>query len=156
MNQIEIISQPKTDDNPDGSEIAQKLQDLVSENPPPDKTTTVEQEEQEKSSSVEQPHKTRRESTERISSSDLTKEKLDHDGFEIPQGKIPLDGHFSTNEVQQLVELAKSENLIKENVHVEVVEKNESLGDKLVIKEVDQAQVADKKEENNLDDHSGH
>ncbi|CAH6722434.1 hypothetical protein CLIB1444_09S03488 [[Candida] jaroonii] len=71
-------------------------------------------------------------------------EQVDFDGFKIPDGKIPLDGHFSTNEIRELVNLAKSEGLLSENVVVTVLESNGALGDKLVIKEENTEEKNDK------------
>lgn len=59
----------------------------------------------------------------------------DEDGFEIPQGKIPLDGHFSTEELELLVDLAKKEGFLKDDVAIKVVETSKQFGDKVVITE---------------------
>lgn len=63
--------------------------------------------------------------------------EYDEDGFEIPPGKIPLDGHFSTEEVQHLIEIAQKEGFLKEDVAVKVVERNKLIGDKIVLIEDD-------------------
>lgn len=73
-----------------------------------------------------------------------SEEQVDFDGFKIPDGKIPLDGHFSTNEIRGLVKLAKSEGLLSENVVVTVLESNGELGDKVVIKEDNKEEKNDK------------
>lgn len=143
MNKIEIITQPESGNHSSQMDIAQKLQVLIKENPSADDNNSDDTT-QSSSSDLKQTHG--KESSRKIQSTDLTKEKLDHDGFEIPQGKIPLDGHFSTKEVQQLVDLAKSENMLKENVKVVVAEENKTLGDKVIIKEVTDAQTTEKEE----------
>ncbi|CUM47867.1 uncharacterized protein AC631_04425 [Debaryomyces fabryi] len=61
--------------------------------------------------------------------------EYDEDGFEIPQGKIPLDGHFSTSEIKELVKLSKEEGILKEDINIKVLESNEAIGDKVVISE---------------------
>lgn len=61
--------------------------------------------------------------------------EYDDDGFEIPQGKIPLDGHFSTSEIRELVNLSKEEGILKEDINIKVLESNEAIGDKVVISE---------------------
>ncbi|CAI5757630.1 unnamed protein product [Candida verbasci] len=55
---------------------------------------------------------------------------LDHDGLEIPQGKIPVDSQFSTPELIKLVEVAKDQGIIKEEIDVKVLEHGE-LGDRI-------------------------
>lgn len=61
--------------------------------------------------------------------------EYDDDGFEIPQGKIPLDGHFSTSEIRELVKLSKEEGILKDDVNFKVLDTNEEIGDKVVISE---------------------
>lgn len=61
--------------------------------------------------------------------------EYDDDGFEIPQGKIPLDGHFSTSEIQELIKLSKEEGILKDDVNIKVLDSNEQIGDKVVISE---------------------
>lgn len=63
-----------------------------------------------------------------------THKEIDHDGLEVPEGKIPLDGHFTAEEIEELVEMAKSEGILKNNVIVKVLEHNK-FGDKVVIME---------------------
>lgn len=77
-------------------------------------------------------------SSETSSGSESDEEaEYDEDGFEIPPGKIPLDGHFSTEEVQHLIEIAQKEGFLKEDVAVKVVERNKLIGDKIVLIEDD-------------------
>lgn len=61
--------------------------------------------------------------------------EYDDDGFEIPQGKIPLDGHFSTSEIKELVKLSKEGGILKDDINIKVLESNEAIGDKVVISE---------------------
>lgn len=61
--------------------------------------------------------------------------QVDQDGFTIPEGKLPIDGHFSTQEVKTLVDLAKQDGAIGSNVHVDVVHSNK-LGDLIEVSEV--------------------
>lgn len=59
--------------------------------------------------------------------------QIDEDGFVIPNGKLPIDGHFSTEEVKGLIELAQEDGAIS-NVRVDVIESGE-LGDRIEIVE---------------------
>ncbi|RCK56584.1 hypothetical protein Cantr_05365 [Candida viswanathii] len=63
---------------------------------------------------------------------DLKKRSVDYEGIEIPEGKIPLDGQFSTKEVQKIVEIAQENGILKEDITVQLVEKK-SVGDTVVI-----------------------
>lgn len=56
-------------------------------------------------------------------------------GFEIPSGKIPLDGHFSTEEVEEIVAHVKEEGILKEAVGVKIVDENGIVGDRIEISE---------------------
>lgn len=70
-------------------------------------------------------------------------EQRDEDGFEIPTGKIPIDGHFSTSEVKELVDLAKQEGCLNESVDVKVLDKSDEIGDQIEIKEDEQTEEKD-------------
>ncbi|EDK43502.1 predicted protein [Lodderomyces elongisporus NRRL YB-4239] len=58
--------------------------------------------------------------------------ELDQDGLEIPQGKIPLDSQFSTEELKHLLEVCKESGVVKEDVGIKVIEEGE-LGDRIRI-----------------------
>ncbi|SGZ55866.1 CIC11C00000003131 [Sungouiella intermedia] len=74
---------------------------------------------------------------------------LDEEGFEIPQDKIPLDGHFSTDEMKELVKLTQEEGMLLENVEVKVLDTNK-VGDKIeIVEKNDQKEEDDKKDEKN-------
>lgn len=106
MNSINLVTQPSEDSTPLKEEILSKLNELVEKN---------------------------YEEEERDSHGKDEDVKYDEDGFEIPKGKIPLDGNFSTKEIEGLVDLAKKENLLDENVEVSVLDPNEKIGDKIKI-----------------------
>lgn len=59
----------------------------------------------------------------------------DQDGFRLPEGKVPLDGHFTTKEVERLVQAAQKEGMLDGQVEVDVVQTNSNFGDKIVIKD---------------------
>ncbi|CCG22528.1 hypothetical protein CORT_0B08230 [Candida orthopsilosis Co 90-125] len=56
--------------------------------------------------------------------------EVDHDGMEVPQGKIPLDGQFSTDELKKLVEVAQEKGILSEDVDLKVVDSGE-IGDRI-------------------------
>lgn len=58
--------------------------------------------------------------------------EVDEDGFEIPQDRIPIDGHFSTEEVKELVKLTQEEGMLLDEVNVKVLDSNE-VGDRIEI-----------------------
>lgn len=60
--------------------------------------------------------------------------EVDEDGFVIPDGKLPIDGHFSTEEVKVLIELAKEDGAMGDNVRVDVLESSK-LGDRIEVVE---------------------
>lgn len=78
--------------------------------------------------------------------------EYDDDGFEIPQGKIPLDGHFSTSEIRELVKLSKEEGILKEDINIKVLESNEAIGDKVVISEEPEKDEKNKDKEDEEDE----
>ncbi|MCP8718786.1 MAG: hypothetical protein M5F18_05760 [Asgard group archaeon] len=63
---------------------------------------------------------------------DLKNRNLDFQGIEIPEDKIPIDGQFSTKEVQEMVKVAQDNGMLKDDVTVTLVEKK-TIGDKVVI-----------------------
>lgn len=84
MDKITIYTQPegqqeKTIDVDES--IKEKLETLIDKQPPP--------------------------SSEIPLYESLQNRSLDFDGLEIPEGKIPLDGQFSTKEVQKIVKIAQ-------------------------------------------------
>lgn len=76
--------------------------------------------------------------TSSSSSSSESDTNYDDDGFEIPHGKIPLDGHFSTEELELLVDIAKKEGFLKDDVNVKVIGTSELFGDKVLLSEKEQ------------------
>lgn len=140
MNRIEIITQPETEgrvkQTPNKATL-EKLKSLISENPPNEEDSLDDPLASDKKPTREKSHQLQdSKDTPAALAHDTTKEKVyDDDGFEIPQGKIPLDGHFSTNEIRELVNLAKLENFLKPTVEVRVIEENSLVGDKVVIME---------------------
>ncbi|CAH2352590.1 hypothetical protein CLIB1423_07S03004 [[Candida] railenensis] len=75
---------------------------------------------------------------------DSESEEYDEDGFKVPSGKIPIDGHFTSKEIEQLVSVAQDEGLIKDDVTVEVLSRDENFGDKVVIEEKSEDESEDK------------
>lgn len=73
--------------------------------------------------------------------------EVDEDGFEIPPDKIPLDGHFSTDEVKELVKLTQEEGMLLEDVNVKILDSNEVVGDKIQIVEEEHKEKEENKEE---------
>lgn len=61
--------------------------------------------------------------------------EFDHDGFEIPRGKIPLDGHFSTKEIDILLKMSKELGILHKDVSLDVVNENKLVGDRVVLHE---------------------
>ena len=50
--------------------------------------------------------------------------------MEVPQGKIPLDGQFSTDELKKLVEVAQEKGILSEDVDLKVIDSGE-IGDRI-------------------------
>lgn len=151
MSKIEIVTQPEPQAPKNSSsgledQTLEKLKGLVEEKAPePD------EEEEERPTSPNKKHSEQvsEHKDMAVDTSEKTKgEKIiDHDGFEVPEGKIPLDGHFSTNEIKELVDVAKQEGLLKKDIQVKVLEKNDVVGDKVVITD-DKDKEKEKEEEN--------
>ncbi|KAK6198889.1 uncharacterized protein RJT21DRAFT_52246 [Scheffersomyces amazonensis] len=137
-NKIEIISQPEKDapSNGDKSQALKKLKKLVDEFSSSEPEDQSRQGEQFISSQYKQVldrnkgYSRREEKDMRDSGVDI-----DSDGFEIPPGKIPIDGHFSTQEIKELIELTKDVGILNDDVEVEVVEQDPQFGDRVIIKE---------------------
>lgn len=152
MNRIEIITQPETEgrvkQTPNKATL-EKLKSLINENPPNEEDSLNDPLASDKKPAREKSHQLENAKDNPAAlAHDTTKEKVyDDDGFEIPQGKIPLDGHFSTNEIRELVNLAKLENLLKPTVEVRVIEENSLVGDKVVIMEPESEEGKDNNKE---------
>lgn len=69
-----------------------------------------------------------------IKDGDDSKE-VDYDGFEIPRGKIPLDGHFSTREIDILLKMSKELGILHKDLSLDVVNENKVVGDRVVLHE---------------------
>lgn len=126
MSRIELVTQPskeKLDELEIREKTLDKLHNLVDE--------TLEESTEHKDAQNDEFKETEKLILEQKRS---PSPELDHDGFEVPKGKIPIDGNFSASEVKQLVELAKEEGLLAEQVEVKVLERN-SIGNKVVVKE---------------------
>lgn len=121
MTNIQLVSQPEKAPK-DEKHTLEKLQELVRENPLAD---DLEEEKGAHQLSHVDPK------NNAVPESPV----MDDDGFEIPPGKIPIDGHFLTHEIKQLVTLAQKEGLLDNSVQVSVVETNDVVGDKIVISE---------------------
>lgn len=135
-SKVELVTQPPKDSEASPrDEALRKLKDLVEENIESEPSSQYKAED-----SVLQLNK------DKSSGLDYSKEtldstqsstKYDEDGFEIPLGKIPLDGHFSTEEVKELVEISKEEGVLKSDVNVNIVEHNDAVGDRIEVSEED-------------------
>lgn len=179
MNKIEIVTQPNEPELP--TDALYKLEKLVEESeappqspaetlkpksPPKSKprspNPTVNDQDLKKKTAIAT--KSRKTLDSAVSSQDSTMEKLtsseseseegviyDDDGFAIPEGKIPLDGHFSTGEIKQLVDIAQQEGLLRDDIKVKVVETNEVFGDKIEVveKPEEPSESAEQSEEGN-------
>lgn len=72
--------------------------------------------------------------------------ELDYDGFEVPSGKIPIDGNFSTSEVRELIELAREDGVLGADIDVKVLERN-AFGNRVVVSEKEQQERERKEKE---------
>lgn len=52
---------------------------------------------------------------------------------DAPEGKIPLDGHFSTQEVKQILKASKEGGLLENDIDMKILMHNDITGDKVVI-----------------------
>lgn len=128
MSKIEVMTQPDRHENGSSNETTlDKLKELVEQNPVAD--------EDEENKHDEGPE-------------DET--KYDYDGFEVPEGKIPIDGHFSTKEIQELVTIAQEEGLLNKEIRVLVKDHNNTIGDKVVISQAED-QEDDKEDDEEVD-----
>ncbi|GBL49095.1 hypothetical protein ACI3LY_004411 [Candidozyma auris] len=124
MDRIELVTQPSSEkltEEQVKQNTLHKLQHLVQETKEDEKGK--EGEKQTKSPSPE----------------------VDADGFEIPPGKIPLDGNFSTSEVKEMIELAQEGGILDSDLDVKVVEKS-ALGNKVVVSEKEEEDERKKKQ----------
>lgn len=139
MGRIELVTQPSKENIKEGTlreNTMQKLHKLVNE-------TLEDQDTDQDEEKVGQ--KREKEDHVRSEKSGLSSEThVDHDGFEVPTGKIPLDGNFSTREVKEIIELAQEEGVLQDNINVEVLGRS-SFGNRVVVTEKEQ-QEKDKKE----------
>lgn len=129
MDKIELVSQPANGEHRDANQVLQltlrKLRELVKENPAECKYGGDETHE--------------------------CLEQYDQDGFEIPQGKIPLDGHFSTEEIQELVKFAQDNGIISKSIGVKILSENETVGDTIEISDLQEG-INDEKEGDDNDE----
>ncbi|KAI5960346.1 uncharacterized protein KGF55_004638 [Candida pseudojiufengensis] len=152
VDRIEIYTQPDHHQKRHSSveeSVREKLEDLIEKHP------ISEEEEEEEETAVEddsqnsEKEKLKSAALEDIKRSNYTvhpeqtptssdseseseTEEVDIDGFEIPQGKIPLDSQFSTDELKVLLQLAQNEGILKEDVDMKILEHGE-LGDRIRI-----------------------
>ncbi|RCK60395.1 hypothetical protein Cantr_08281 [Candida viswanathii] len=77
---------------------------------------------------------------------DLKKRSVDFEGIEIPEGKIPLDGQFSTKEVQKIVEIAQEHGILNDDITVQLVDKK-PVGDTVVIADPKEKEEKEEEEE---------
>lgn len=165
MDEIQLMTQPeKEHQSSSPEETLQKLKDLVADSlPGVEQRNEKDNEDKEDANSKKKDALNQHQKLQNKKDQSPKKEKglgdidsekkqseenveYDHDGFQIPAGKIPLDGHFSTNEIKELVELSKAEGILKEDVHLEVLESNEMIGDKVVLTE------SNRKKDNNSEE----
>lgn len=146
-DKVQLIAQPEqADRRPLAQETLEKLQKLADENsvenkednPEPDASEIKRSPSPSRVYSHETVHKTGKKS-DNGSEKEAEKEEesegeYDADGFKIPAGKIPLDGHFSAREIDQLILMAQDEGLLDEDVRMKVLERNQ-IGDKVIILE---------------------
>ncbi|KAG5421844.1 hypothetical protein I9W82_000937 [Candida metapsilosis] len=71
--------------------------------------------------------------------------ELDEDGMEVPQGKIPLDGQFSTEELKKLVEIAQEKGILSEDVDLKVIDSGE-IGDRIRLADAQKREEKEKEE----------
>lgn len=152
MSKIEIVTQPEDQGTIDPQSVLDKLDDLIQENPPLDHHPNKHFRNSVNDSISHQVAHDSNKSPKSVEGPDATRKKtIDDDGFEVPQGKIPLDGHFSTNEIQGLISIAKQEGLLKEDVELKILDKNDKVGDKVVILEKDEKREQAIREKQQLD-----
>ena len=148
-DKVQLIAQPEqADRRPLAQETLEKLQKLADENSVENKEDKEEPAELKRSPSPsrvyshETVHKSgkkndngsEKETKKESEKEDESEGEYDADGFKIPAGKIPLDGHFSAREIDQLILMAQDEGLLDEDVRRKVLERNQ-IGDKVIILE---------------------
>lgn len=79
--------------------------------------------------------------------------ELDEDGMEVPQGKIPLDGQFSTEELKKLVEIAQEKGILSEDVDLKVIDSGE-IGDRIRLADAQKREEKEKEEKEREDNKS--
>lgn len=142
MGRIELVTQPSKENlNEEALREAtlNKLHKLVNENIDDDDNEGTKKEKE------GQVHGRKSESP--VSSPSRTPSpELDYDGFEVPSGKIPIDGNFSTSEVRELIELAREDGVLGADIDVKVLERN-ALGNRVVVSEKEQQERERKEKE---------
>lgn len=142
MGRIELVTQPSKENlNEEALREAtlNKLHKLVNENLDDDDKEVTKKE---KVGQVQG-----RKSESPISSPSRTPSpEVDYDGFEVPSGKIPIDGNFSTSEVKELIELAREDGVLGADIDVKVLERN-ALGNRVVVSEKEQQERERKEKE---------
>ena len=158
---VELIAQPEqAERRPLAQETLEKLQKLADENSVEDKEDEADADagETERSPSPSRVHShetvhhtgkksdngSKQDTKNEAKEDDESDGEYDVDGFKIPAGKIPLDGHFSAREIDQLVLMAQEGGLLEEDVQVKVLERNQ-IGDKIVI--LEEPSSSDKQEQ---------
>ncbi|KAF3986014.1 hypothetical protein FT663_04300 [Candidozyma haemuli var. vulneris] len=144
MSRIELVTQPSKENLKDEAlreSTLNKLHTLVNE--------TLNEDEKEKDEDKKAKEETvgGKKSSSPISSPSRTPSpELDYDGFEVPSGKIPLDGNFSTSEVKEIIDLAQEGGVLASDIDVNVVEHN-ALGNRVVVSEKEQQERERKENE---------
>ncbi|PVH16047.1 uncharacterized protein CXQ87_003910 [Candidozyma duobushaemuli] len=142
MGRIELVTQPSKENlNEEALREAtlNKLHKLVNENRDDDDKEATKKEKE------GQVHGRKSESP--VSSPSRTPSpEVDYDGFEVPSGKIPIDGNFSTSEVKELIELAREDGALGADIDVKVLERN-ALGNRVVVSEKEQQERERKEKE---------
>ncbi|KAI5954715.1 hypothetical protein KGF57_003738 [Candida theae] len=170
-DKVEIYTQPPDQDQKSESveeSIATKLEELIVKHPvlpedadegegndekaEDDRGSKLQQKQEKAKEDIKKAHSTKhvegrhKEAQDSESESETEDEadvELDHDGMEVPQGKIPLDGQFSTEELKKLIEVAQEKGILSEDVDLKVVDSSE-IGDRIRLAD---SQASDNKEE---------
>lgn len=149
MNKIELIAQPGAKEKSLAEHTLEKLQDLVREDS--ENTSNLDDGAltPERSPSPSQAHSHETVNKAREVGDDTSKNgervAYDDDGFEIPRGKVPLDGHFSAKEINHLIEMAQDGGLLDKNVRVLV--EHGKFGDKVVVREEEEEEQKKQKKQ---------
>lgn len=158
-DKIELITQPERDtETPSEAETLKKLKRIVEEysqkdhdhhnnstrhdpeklGDRPRHSSKQESEELEKREAEDESH----EDEKPVAGEDITDQQDYLVGDEDkPEGKIPLDGHFSTQEVKYILQASKEGGLLKNDIDMRVLMHNDITGDKVVISSPDNDEV---------------